>query len=146
MVAILLLSFSFAVSASEDKGYIVVTDTVEADSGSSDADIFGVNIIGTGKTDSVGILIEGHDNTITNFKAGFGDECENVVLTVGEKGGSGVIDHIVVQGSTKHNTYKSYVENGASQTLVLTLFGILSAVIAVITIVIFIYLKNKFKK
>ncbi len=217
-----------------------------ANSGSSDADIFGVNIIGTGKTDSVGILIEGHDNTITNvrigyvftgvhlkasgnmmrnvhplyysdytdyqnscafldesgnnwydycygdqfatafrttdwgenfyndcycfwyspqgekhtafradkqfnatitnFKAGFGDECENVVLTVGEKGGSGVIDHIVVQGSTKHNTYKSYVENGASQTLVLTLFGILSAVIAVITIVIFIYLKNKFKK
>lgn len=55
---ILLLSFSFAVSASEDKGYIVVTDTVEANSGSSDADIFGVNIIGTGKTDSVGILLK----------------------------------------------------------------------------------------
>ncbi len=41
-----------------------------ANSGSSDSDIFGVNIIGTGKTDSVGILIEGFDNTLTNIRIG----------------------------------------------------------------------------
>lgn len=41
-----------------------------ANSGSSDADITGVNIIGTGKTDSVGILLEGFDNTITNVRIG----------------------------------------------------------------------------
>lgn len=175
-----------------------------ANSGSSDADIFGVNIIGTGKTDSVGILIEGHDNTITNvrigyvftgvhlkaagnmmrnvhplyysdytdyqnscgfldeagnnwydycysdqfaigfrttdwgenfyddcycfwyspqgekhtafmadkqfnatitnFKAGFGADCENVVLTVGENGGNGTIENIEIQADTKDNT------------------------------------------
>ncbi len=217
-----------------------------ANSGSSDADIFGVNIIGTGKTDSVGILIEGHDNTITNvrigyvftgvhlkaagnmmrnvhplyysdytdyqnscgfldeagnnwydycysdqfaigfrttdwgenfyndcycfwyspqgekhtafradkrfnatvtnFKAGFGADCENVVLTVGEKGGNGTIENIEIQAETKDNTYKKYLENGVSLNLVLTLFGILLAVIAVITIVIFIYIKKKLKK
>lgn len=41
-----------------------------ANSGSSDADITGVNIIGTGKTDSIGILLEGFDNTITNVRIG----------------------------------------------------------------------------
>lgn len=39
-----------------------------ANSGSSDADISGVNIIGTGKTDSVGVLLEGYDNTLTNMR------------------------------------------------------------------------------
>lgn len=41
-----------------------------ANSGSSDADITGVNIIGTGGTDSIGILIEGFDNTLTNIRIG----------------------------------------------------------------------------
>lgn len=41
-----------------------------ANSGSSDADITGVNIIGTGKTDSKGIFLEGFDNTITNVRIG----------------------------------------------------------------------------
>ncbi len=41
-----------------------------ANSGSSDADITGVNIIGTGKTDSVGMLLEGFDNTVTNVRIG----------------------------------------------------------------------------
>ena len=41
-----------------------------ANSGSSDADINDVNIIGTGGTDSVGILIEGFDNTLTNIRIG----------------------------------------------------------------------------
>ncbi len=41
-----------------------------ANSGSSDADISDVNIIGTGATDSVGIYVEGHDNTFTNIRIG----------------------------------------------------------------------------
>lgn len=41
-----------------------------ANSGSSDADISDVNIIGTGGTDSVGIFVEGYDNTITNVRIG----------------------------------------------------------------------------
>ncbi len=41
-----------------------------ANSGSSDADIYGVNIIGTGGTDSVGIILEGFDNTLTNIRIG----------------------------------------------------------------------------
>lgn len=41
-----------------------------ANSGSSDADITGVNIIGTGGTDSTGILLEGLDNTLTNIRIG----------------------------------------------------------------------------
>ncbi len=39
-------------------------------SGSSDADLFGINIIGTGKTNSIGMLIEGYDNTVTNVRIG----------------------------------------------------------------------------
>lgn len=39
-----------------------------ANSGSSDSDIFGCNITGTGTTDSIGILVEGYDNTITNVR------------------------------------------------------------------------------
>lgn len=39
-------------------------------SGSSDADISNVNIIGTGGTDSVGIFVEGCDNTISNVRIG----------------------------------------------------------------------------
>ncbi len=39
-----------------------------ANSGSSDSDITGVNIIGTGATDSIGMLIEGFDNTVTNSR------------------------------------------------------------------------------
>ncbi|MGN1347217.1 MAG: hypothetical protein ACI4V1_10570 [Eubacteriales bacterium] len=41
-----------------------------ANSGSSDADITGVNIVGTGKTDSIGVLLEGYDNTLTNMRIG----------------------------------------------------------------------------
>lgn len=42
-----------------------------ANSGSSDADISDLNIIGSGTTDSVGILSEGYDNTFTNIRIGF---------------------------------------------------------------------------
>ena len=39
-----------------------------ANSGSSDADISGVNIVGNRKSDSIGLLIEGWDNTFTNIR------------------------------------------------------------------------------
>lgn len=42
-----------------------------ANSGSSDSDIFGVNIIGNGTADSIGVLLEGFDNTLTNMRIGF---------------------------------------------------------------------------
>ena len=39
-----------------------------ANNGSSDCDISGVNIVGNGKPDSVGVLVEGYDNTFTNMR------------------------------------------------------------------------------
>ena len=39
--------------------------------GSSDSDIFGVNIIGNGSEESVGVILEGFDNTLTNMRIGF---------------------------------------------------------------------------
>ncbi|MBQ9552569.1 MAG: hypothetical protein IJU96_07370 [Clostridia bacterium] len=42
-----------------------------ANSGSSDADISSVNIIGTGDVNSVGLLVEGYDNTFTNIRIGY---------------------------------------------------------------------------
>lgn len=41
-----------------------------ANSGSSDADVRDVNIIGTGDVNSVGVLAEGYDNTFTNMRIG----------------------------------------------------------------------------
>lgn len=59
-----------------------------ANSGSSDSDIFGVNIIGTGNTDSVGMLVEGFDNTITNSRIG------NVFIGVHVKSGGNMLRNI----------------------------------------------------
>lgn len=39
-----------------------------ANSGSSDCDISGVNIIGNRTADSIGVLLEGYDNTLTNMR------------------------------------------------------------------------------
>ncbi len=39
-----------------------------ANSGSSDSDIINVNIIGRGTPDSIGVLVEGMDNTFTNMR------------------------------------------------------------------------------
>lgn len=41
-----------------------------ANYGSSDADISSVNIYGNGSVDSIGVLIEGFDNTLTNMRIG----------------------------------------------------------------------------
>ena len=42
-----------------------------ANSGSSDADIRDINIIGNSAENSVGMLIEGYDNTFTNIRIGY---------------------------------------------------------------------------
>ena len=43
-----------------------------ANSGSSDADITGTHIVGTRDVDSIGVIIEGYDNTLTDMRiAGF---------------------------------------------------------------------------
>ena len=39
-----------------------------ANNGSSDADIYDVNIVGNGKAGSIGVLVEGYDNTLTNMR------------------------------------------------------------------------------
>lgn len=39
-----------------------------ANSGSSDADIVGTHIVGTGDVDSIGVIIEGYDNTLTDMR------------------------------------------------------------------------------
>lgn len=39
-----------------------------ANSGSSDADIMSVNIVGNGARDSVGVLVHGYDNSFTNMR------------------------------------------------------------------------------
>ena len=59
-----------------------------ANSGSSDSDIFGLNIIGTGGTDSVGIVLEGFDNTLTNVRIG------NVFTGVHVKSGGNVLRNV----------------------------------------------------
>lgn len=41
-----------------------------ANNSSSDDDVSDVNIIGTGGTDSIGILVEGYDNTFNNMRIG----------------------------------------------------------------------------
>ncbi len=217
-----------------------------ANNGSSDADIYGVNIIGTGKTDSVGMLLEGYDNTITNvrignvftgvhlkspgnmlrnvhplyysdytdyqnscgfldesgnnwydycysdqfgvgfrttdwgsnyyndcycfwyspsgethtafkadkqfnatltnFKAGFQNDCENIVLTVGEDGGNGVIDNIIIQGDTSDEAYLDYVEE---EMLLNRIYGVLAisfaVIIAVLLLVVVCYIIKRKK-
>ena len=39
-----------------------------ANNGSSDCDIVDVNIVGNDKQNSIGVLLEGHDNTLTNMR------------------------------------------------------------------------------
>lgn len=56
--------------------------------GSSDADILGVNITGIGALDSVGVLIEGLDNTLTNMRIG------NVFVGVDVRGGGNMLRNI----------------------------------------------------
>ncbi len=81
-----------------------------ANSGSSDSDIFGINIIGTGKTDSVGILIEGFDNTLTNIRIG------NTFIGVHIKSAGNMLRNIHPLYTSDYTDYENscgfLVENG----------------------------------
>lgn len=59
-----------------------------ANNASSDSDIMNVNITGNGKRDSVGVLIEGFDNTLTNMRIA------NVFTGVVVKGGGNMLRNI----------------------------------------------------
>lgn len=39
-----------------------------ANSGSSDSDVLNVNVVGNGATDSIGVLVEGYDNTLSHMR------------------------------------------------------------------------------
>lgn len=72
-----------------------------ANSGSSDSDIIGVNIIGNGTTESVGILLEGFDNTLTNIRIG------NVQIGVHIKSAGNILRNIHPLYYSDFNYYDS---------------------------------------
>ena len=59
---------TFIRNASIKNAHVGIHIKYGANSGSSDADITGVNITGNGAADSIGVLIEGFDNTLTNMR------------------------------------------------------------------------------
>lgn len=59
-----------------------------ANNGSSDADIHSVNIVGNGCPDSIGVLIEGYDNTLTNMRIA------NVFVGVDVRSGGNMLRNI----------------------------------------------------
>ncbi len=72
-----------------------------ANSGSSDCDIYGVNIIGNGTTDSIGVLLEGFDNTLTNMRIG------NVQIGVHVKSAGNILRNIHPLYYSDFNYYDS---------------------------------------
>ena len=69
-----------------------------ANNGSSDADIRNVNIVGNRAADSVGVLIEGYDNTLQNMR--IADVVRGVVI---RSGGNALRDiHPLFTGDWKH--------------------------------------------
>lgn len=70
--------------------------------GSSDCDILDVNITGNMDKNSVGILLEGHDNTITNVRI----YCMQVGVMISS--GSNILRNVhPLYGSTDENLYES---------------------------------------
>lgn len=72
-----------------------------ANNGSSDADITGINIIGNGTVDSVGILLEGFDNTLTNIRIG------NIHIGVHVKSSGNILRNIHPLYYSDFNYYES---------------------------------------
>lgn len=72
-----------------------------ANNGSSDCDILGVNIIGNGTTDAVGVLLEGFDNTLTNMRIG------NVQIGVHVKSAGNILRNIHPLYYSDFNFYDS---------------------------------------
>lgn len=71
-------------------------------SGSSDADITGVNITGNGDLESVGLLIEGFDNTLTNLRIA------NVFTGVDVRGGGNMLRNVHPLFIIDQRTYEHY--------------------------------------
>ena len=76
-----------------------------ANNGSSDADITGVNITGNGAADSIGVLIEGFDNTLTNMRIA------DVFTGVEIRGGGNMLRNIHPLFLLRPETYGRYEES-----------------------------------
>lgn len=76
-----------------------------ANSGSSDADIHSVNITGTGERNSIGVLVEGFDNTLTNMRIG------RVFTGVEVRSGGNILRNIHPLYFIKGPTYPEYEES-----------------------------------
>jgi len=76
-----------------------------ANSGSSDADILSVNVTGNGSPDSVGVLIEGFDNTLTNMRIA------NVFTGVRVCSGGNMLRNIHPLFIIDPSTYSEYEES-----------------------------------
>ena len=83
-----------------------------ANSGSSDADIINVNIVGCGGNGTIGIWIQGADNTLTNMRIG------NVSIGVKLSSSANMLRNIhplyVMGTSTYANSYGFYDEKGSN--------------------------------
>ena len=82
-----------------------------ANSGSSDADISNVDITGTGLPDSLGMLIEGHDNSFTNMRIG------HVVTGVHIKSGGNCLRNIhplYYSGEEYYENSCGFLDEGAN--------------------------------
>jgi len=73
-----------------------------ANNGSSDADITGVNIVGNGDLNSIGVLIEGYDNTLTNMRIA------DVFTGVEIRGGGNMLRNVHPLYIIHHETYDRY--------------------------------------
>lgn len=73
--------------------------------GSSDADIHSVNIVGNGSLDSVGLLVEGFDNTLTNMRIA------NVFTGVDVRGGGNMFRNIHPLFYINEETYDHFNES-----------------------------------
>ena len=76
-----------------------------ANNGSSDADITGVNITGNGAADSIGVLIDGYDNTLTNLRIA------DVFTGVQVNGGGNMLRNVHPLFLISPNTYDRYEES-----------------------------------
>jgi len=73
-----------------------------ANNGSSDADIHSVNIVGNGSLDSIGVLIEGFDNTLTNIRIA------NVFTGVDVRSGGNMLRNVHPLFYIEPTTYDQY--------------------------------------
>ncbi len=76
-----------------------------ANNGSSDADVTGVNITGNGSRDSIGVLLEGYDNTLTNMRIA------DVFTGVEVRSGGNMLRNIHPLFIIRPDTYAFYPES-----------------------------------